>query len=232
MAKIYLLTGMLFFAVLMNGCVRYESTVIKGEDKNVLFPSFRMSNNFLPSTSKKIFGLDFAASRGYGRSSQKLDASDHVDLGYTDFKGPATVKSKYEISTLSAAVRWGFSVAERVKFEWIGGYGATVMDIELTSGSLFEDEYHETYGPILGTEISVKLLSSLQLYARWRQTGSGMIYSEATLSEYELGTSVHIMSHLSLFGGYRTWVYEWDNNSGSDIELELSGPVAGILLTF
>ena len=224
-----LFIALIVWATILQGCVISEK--IKGTDESVYFPSFRLSYNSSPPQEKiHSFGFEVNASQGSGESSQRLGSWDDIRLGNTDFNGPTIVNSKFEISTLSAAVKWGIWIREKVGFEWMGGVGLTAVDLELTSAGLYEHENFLTLSPFTGTQITLRPLSYLSIYGR-----GGLSYWGPTESLFsrELGVNLSLTPSFSVFGGWRKQEYTDEMSSPkSDISLMMAGPMAGLLLTF
>ena len=126
------------------------------------------------------------------------------------------------MSTFSTVYRVGNSAKEMVGFASYCGLAGASLDIE--------HEQRDTdweWGPLIGLEFSVKPVTSMKLYSRFSANYS----LNMELLTTEIGASVDLMSHLSFFGGWRRWDYSYEDST-LDVELKLSGLVAGMLLSF
>lgn len=228
MKKSFFFLVLILLMVILAGCSTGAKT-IKGEDENAFSPVFRLSQSFMPLEEKvKSFGFEVSASHGAGKSSQQIAAADYIRLDRTDFFGPDSVDHKFDISTLSAAIKWGFWIKEIVGIEWLGGVGLTNMNLEIASAGQTVDEDFHHRSLFAGLQVSVKPLSYLGLYGR----SSAAFYNNFDLSSVELGVSLSPVSNFSIFGGWRWWEYTYDRGYDSSIRLEISGPMAGLLISF
>lgn len=205
---------------------------VQGSD-DVFFPTFRATVGILPPEEGALAAeIDFAS--GAGKSSQRIGSGDFLNFEDLSLDGPAELSADYKLKAASFAIRGGVRFNNGAAIEGIGGLGFLDFDLELESGGIVEHDKTFTVGPILGAQLTLQPISRLNLYGR----GSLTAGSKAGLFAGELGAEINPFPHFAVFGGWRWWNYietrgdQDEDDEKADIELTLSGPTAGIRLTF
>lgn len=220
---------------------------IEGTDRDAFGASFRAFWEVHPRAGGSGLEDEEGASRGAGKGhlgveldvgyvagddDQGLAGNEFVQLGGTQFLGPATVDLDWTLLAGSIALRGGARVEDVLVVEGIGGLGLTRLHLEAEDGALSASETFSSVGPILGLQAGVEPLPWLGAFVRSTWTG-GFVPDEASLGVTDLALTLKPAKRVVAFGGWRWWDYGAEGNSGdSDVELKLSGPMLGIELRF
>ena len=213
----------------MAACVPdYEA--IRGRDNQVSFPLVRGSIDLVPRRANGLWvAAELEASRGSGTSSQTIDAGRSTALGGQLFTGPAQISSEFSLSTQSVVLRGGTWLNPSIAFEALGGVGSEIVTIDLRSGGVSISDREFNLGLLAGAQLSGSPTPWLTLSGRL----TGIIGLESDLETIELGAHIQVVRHLAVVGGWRKWTYREEVRSGrGPVDLSLSGPMAGIVLSF
>ena len=174
-------------------------------DNEATFPSFRMRHDLLPTKeSTKLFFLELDIANASGKFSQDLEPGDYIDLKDTTFSGPSKVESKYNLSNITATTGWGFNVRQKTSFQFLGGVGATRLDLKVKSEGISAQDEFEKIGFFLGLHIGFTPWEKVGLYFRESISSD---YRNYTFITTEFGTVISLRDKLSLFAGLRTGRY-------------------------
>ncbi len=149
------------------------------------------------------------------------------------FIGPTRVTADYDLYVGTLAPRGGFWIYEIVGIDGFLGAGINYLDLELESGASRESDTSVAGGPAFGGQLTVPApFDWLTVYAK-----AGVLFGfgdgDTSLSNKEVGLTVSPVPGLGIIAGWRWWDYEEEHyGSGADIDLRLSGPMAGLQLTF
>ena len=237
--------------LLATGCVDFGEPV-EGEDDNVFFPSFRATWQIAPEKARAkkgntegertasepiagSFALDFDFSYGGGSSSQNLPSGEVLRFGGTRFTGPARVSHDYDLYVFTVAPRGGLLIYDTLAIEGMIGGGFNYFDLELESAGTSESGDRIAGGPLFGTQITWRLPDPLRwasLYGR-ASVLVGFGDADTQLNNLEAGIIFNPTSTIGIMAGWRRWEYfEEFNGSDADVDLVLSGPMAGLQITF
>ncbi len=228
----------LVLAVGAGGCVTFGpvSEDLEGSGRAGFVPSFRATWNIFPTLAEDLWlagDLEYAS--GEGSSSQQIGPGQFLAFEGQQFNGPATISSEYALSSSTVAARIGKRFRGVYTVEGLLGLGVYVLDLTVASGGVAAHDRPSTVGGFVGVQLGASPTSWLTFYGRAGTTGGFSSYSRS-LGTVELGATLRPYSNprLALFGGWRYWDYdeERDGPSVADIYLTLSGPTAGIQLSF
>jgi hypothetical protein len=216
-----------------GGCQSITPEDIEGHDRDVFFPLLRttvdLPQSYLAESSLKA-ELDFIY--GSGDSSQRIDTGEFIEFDSMTFDGPADIMADYDLYALSVSARVNLDMYMGMKgIEAIVGLGAQQLRLELQSAGISESDETLTVGPLLGLQYTFDPYSWLDLYARGSLT-AGFGRNTTTLVLGEGGIAVSPFPHLALVGGWRWIGYGEDLGNEAEVDLRLSGPMAGIHLDF
>lgn len=234
-ALVFLLNGFV-----LSGC---NSSVVNihGKDRQVFFPEGEIEMNLGKESDKRAKGKYVTLSAGYVRSEGQFtqDLSDtesvNVDGAYID--GPVTLDNDASLDV--GYVRGVYHSLPSDALEWFAGAGLALVDMELTTStdsqqSTFSETLLSAHGllgmgyhftPMLGIE------GNLAVYL----PAMGL-FTSASLIEQRLLLTVTPHESLKVYAGYRRWLYGNERNDTlserSEINMEFSGPTAGVVLRF
>lgn len=220
-----LLIIVIFFLIGCGGGGSGGPSEVSISDYEATFPSFRMRHDLLPTKeSTKLFFLELDIANARGKSSQDLEPGKYIDLKDTTFSGPSEVKSEYNLSNITAATGWGFNVRQRSSFQFLGGVGATKLDLKANSEGISVQDEFDKVGVFLGLHIGFTPWEKVGLYFRESISSD---YRSYTFITTEFGTVISLREKLSLFTGLRTWDF-----NDSEANLFLLGLMAGLSLDY
>jgi len=241
-----------------EGCGQLTQVDVEAEDRHVFFPVLRAvwhvdpkitpddpkREEETPGAEQEQFdrsmqvALEFDFSGGQGDSTQDLDYQQVIDFDGTSFLGPGPVKSEFTlyIGTIAARLRW--PVARTISFDGLFGMGLDRLDLELSKDARSARDTTTTIGPYLGARMNWQPSAVIGAYAQaFAYVGvlgiSDSLFGigSASHSGADLAATLTPVRNVTLFGGWRFLSYEEDR-SGSDVELKMSGPIAGLRLDF
>ncbi|HET6202244.1 MAG TPA: hypothetical protein VFI25_05510 [Planctomycetota bacterium] len=182
--------------------------------------------------SRGLLALELDLVHGKGDTDQDLGLGDRIEIGGTDFFGPANVRADSDFFTGSLAVRGGAQLAPEFAIEGLGGIAWYRLDLRVSGAGTREAETFDSVGPLLGAQFTYEPLRPIALHARGT-AGLGLGSDVAEVLAGELGLAVPAARRARIFGGWRWWSYELNAGGGdSDVRLDLSGPTIGVELRF
>ena len=185
----------------------------------------RRTFQFTLSVDGEMTGFD-------ARDELRVDVGDEVELGAT-IAGPARVQVDADNLHGFVAGRTGFRVADMFSVEGILGLGIDHTEIQIRSGGVDEGAGNIRPGFLFGGRIMFRPIPLFDLYAQSTVNVINMQDDGAYSQEQQVGVDLNLTRNLAIFGGYRWWSYvEDDMSSGSDADLEIDGPTAGVALKF
>lgn len=225
------------FVACTAGCVVWtDSTVdIEGEDENVVFPLARASWELIPNTRGEemeavegTLTLDLEAAYTEADFNQNLSSGRSINFDHVEFPGPSRVAGDADLITASASVRGGMMILEQLRLEGILGVGLSHMDLELESGATRERDINTAVGPLFGARFTWQPLTAAGLYAQGTVL-AGVEHTSVAVGE--VGIVLTPIRPVSIVGGWR-WLGYREDRSRSDVDLDLSGPIVGLQVTF
>ena len=250
--------AVLLLAFVAGGC-NSSSEPVRGRDDDVFFPAVRVTVPFIgnertitrdlgypgagpspespsappgeppggapPVPAAPSLALDFDYGYGHGRSGQDLRLGQFLQLDNVVFNGPAHTSAGYDLHYFDVAVRGGVWFADRVGLEGMGGMGFQYARVEVESGGVRDTDITTRGSPLLGLQGTVKILRWLFVYGRGAWT---LGYLEAA----EAGIEARPYRGVGLMGGWKWWDFETDRDDRAALDLNFSGPFAGIHLSF
>ena len=219
-------------SIAATGCVSRD---IELEDRDTFFPSVRATiwNGERSKTDVVDYALEIDAAYGYGEDRQMLGVGENITFDGTTFLGPQTTRSLLHLTTGSAAFRMDFRSPEGpVRFggAMLVGAGFTNVNLELRGNGVSERDEFADFGPIVGGQFHLLPAPWLEFHLR---TTAQLGFSDdpSALVSWEAGAEFQPNPAVGIFLGWRWWNYDKEI-SGSDIDVELSGPTAGLHFEF
>ncbi len=212
-------------------------TPIEATDRDVLIPSVRVAWQASrsvepvaePSSVRDGLAVELDLSARRGRDSQDLAAGQEpIEFNGATFPAPQTIEQRFDFVFASLAARLRiFPGNGAVGVEGLLGGGYSALDLRLEGSQRVTDEL-SSVGLITGLGILWRAGTRTTLQARFTRLTT--LDEPSQVSATELVVTQALARHLKFRGGYARW--EIDANSGSDIEVEFSGPVLGLELDF
>jgi|GEM_PF-3428228 len=217
-------------------------------DKGVFFPSLRITTAEPLSLASKetpadpesmrkperTFSIELDLSGGSGDDSQSLQSGESIRFEGTTFSGPGTVDGEFDLVAGSLALRVDMPRSESARAAFLVGLGFTELDLELSQNGTKERDTSSALGLMLGVLAEIQFSSRTSFQGRFTlmlgKTG-GDEDDGVVLTQLEAGLLWAIAGGVSVFGGFRHWSYE-QNRTGSDVDIEMSGPVLGVQIGF
>lgn len=183
------------------------------------------SIEFTLSVDGEMTGFD-------ARDELEVQAGDTVALG-TVIPGPARVQIDADNLHGHVAGRTGVRFADMISLEAILGLGIDHTEIQIRGGGVDDGAGNIRPGFLMGGRVTFRPIPLVDFYA---QSTINVIKSDdddAYTTEQQVGVDLNLTRNISIFSGYRWWeFYEDRMNSGSDVDLEIEGPTAGVSLKF
>lgn len=226
---------LLIAALSLGGCGE-GFTAIRGEDRDVFFPTLRLSHPIIESSRK--FGpgdgaLEVDLSRARGTSQQTVGAGEAISLNDLQFPGPTDVQLRYDLDVVSAALRMRAPRDKPVYADLLFGALYTGLDIGLQSGSQIAHKEMHDGGGIVGIGIGSYLSDRFMVDARFVFEVLPLnMTRQNNMQSQDLQASYWLTKEVAVTGGYRRWKYRVDTE-GSDVNaLVWQGFSAGLTFSF
>ncbi len=220
----------------LGACV--GTTRIEVKDRDVVVPSLRIvwQKSELwepvdePSSARRGLRVELDLSAGRGRSSQDLAAGQApIKFNGASFVGPQTIDQRFDFFFVGLAAGTSFFPGDgAVGFEALVGGGYSALDLRLDSGSQRVKDELSSVGVTVALGILWRARPRTTVQGRW--TAFTALDEPSGVTAVELVATQAVGRHVKLRGGYAQW--EVEANSGSDIEIEFSGPLLGFELDF
>lgn len=248
-----------FFLAMVAASCTSSGDAIQGTDDYVFFPAVRVTLPFIgnektltrnlttlvagaveppaseasaesageapPVSVSPSLALDFGYGYGHGRSHQDLSAGEVIRLDNDSISGPARVATGYDLHYFDVAVRGGMWLGDRVGLEGMGGLGIQYTRVELESGGVHDSERTTRGSMLLGVQGTIKIIEWLFVYGRGAWTLGYMESAEA-------GVETRVYRGIGLMAGWKWWDFQTDRDNKSALDLNFSGPFAGLHVTF
>lgn len=166
------------------------------------------------------------------RDEMQVDAGDEVALGVA-IPGPARVQIDADNLHGHVAGRTGFRVADQVSLEGIIGLGIDHTEIRIRSGGVDAGAGNIRPGFLFGGRVTFRPIPLFDLYAQSTLNLIKVDDDGTYTQEHQVGVDLNLTRNVAIFSGYRWWRYDEDEmSSGSDVDVEVHGPTAGVALKF
>jgi hypothetical protein len=221
---------------LLGGCNSIAQDIEVSED-DLFMPALRASYDLEESADtedapgarwRKILTIDAEVAHTSGADSQELSPGELISFDGTDFIGPFTVASDFDLTVASLTARIGGNYRERFSIAGLIGLGYSNLDLELSAPGLIARDASSGIGVSLGMQMDWHTLSWLDLSFRL----GGLYTGDISLMMNDLSLRAWPIEQVGVFVGWRAYIYEEDRTGGSDVELDLAGPTAGIEFSF
>src|SRR5262245_22253236 len=173
--------------------------------------------------------LDFA--RG---SSRQTSEAGGIDFADKFFPGSTSYDADYFVFRGAGIVRGGFWVKDTFGLEGYVGFSGWKLDLKIDSGAMSASNSSCSFGYVFGAQLSLRPIHEITIYGRACYGGAVLLQQDGVggMTLLEVGASIKLVAHISVFGGYRGWEIGEARSGASDIDLKLSGPLVGIELGF
>lgn len=221
----------------LTACISVSTsgpTPVEVNDRDVTVPSLRIawqeSRSVESSTVRDGLAVELDLAAGRGRDSQGLAVGENpIQFNGATFSAPQTIAQRFDFFFASLAARWRFFFGDNpVGVEVLTGGGYSALDLKLDSGSQQVKDELSSVGVTAGFGILWRAGARTTLQARL--TSLVTFDEPSQVSAVELVVTQALGRHVKFRGGYSRFQIEAD--SGSDIEVEFSGPLVGLELDF
>ncbi len=234
--RLFLQLSLFLSMLALAGCGTTTHLVdIHGKDDDVYFPEWEAVLNLdaSPEKGRKLREdtLSIGHSRGAGEFHEYLSGNEYIDIEGVEIFGPGVLKGEAEVDvTYMRFVRRLF-ISER--FEWKFGAGLVASHLEYrgTDGTqvVTVEDFDMGLLGLVGMVYKPHPLFGLEWNA-----GGYLFDQSPPLRHVDIRGQIVFtpLEEVKLFAGYREWWYDYQEGSGSGIDLEFSGPTAGLTLYF
>ncbi len=170
-----------------------------------------------------------------GSDYQDIAAGEFAEINFVDIPGPARVKLNSENVRAHLAARAGLRFYDVLSVEAILGFGLNHTDVRARSGNIDATEDVTRPGFLYGGRVSLRPIPLFDLYGQFARIDylDNPFDVETQTTEIQAGIEINLTRHVAPFAGYRWWEYEQESFlSGSDLDLDIEGPTAGLSLRF
>ena len=117
-----------------------------------------------------------------------------------------------------------------VSLEALVGLGIDDTEVRLRGGGSDATDDDVRAGFLVGGRATLRPIPLFDLYTQYTVN---IIEVWTTSEDFQVGVELNVTRNVSLFTAYRWWRYEEkDFGSGSDLDLDIRGPTAGVSLKF
>lgn len=212
---------------------------IEKEDTNVNLPEGELVV-FLgrptgKGASRRENTLSLGYTRGVSRFDSELSDTQYIDIQGDKITGPAILENEAALGVAYLRYVRHMYITEHKEWYWGAGLGHANLGFKTSDGTqtLRDDDnaagVHALMGLVYHFNAVIGMEGSLGGYYFPSDTAD-----DKTLYDARLQLNLSPAEAVKLFAGYRYWggyVYNSDD-SRTDIELDLSGPTAGVTLKF
>ncbi len=199
------------------------ASVESGEDEQAEAPAKTVQ--FTLSIDGEMTGFD-------ARDEMEVQAGDQVRLG-ASIPGPARVQIDADNLHGQVSGRTGVRFADMLSLEGILGLGIDHTEIQIRGGGVEDGAGNIRPGFLFGGRLTFRPIPLVDFYAQSTLNIIKLSDDDTYTEEHQVGVDLNLTRNLSIFSGYRWWEYNEDKmNSGSDVDLEIEGPTAGVSLKF
>ena len=208
-------------------------TAEAGDSESAPSSNVHRSDSSLPVDV--TISLDAAFSEVEGRDRRSVPAGKQIEFNGV-IAGPAELAVDAESLHGYVAGRGGFRIADMISLEAILGLGVDRTRVAVRSGSINVDAGKTQPGFLVGGRATFRPVPIVDFYAQATLTiidVGGDYGDSANTREHEVGAELNLTRNVAVFSGYRWWSYrEEDMQGGSNVDLDVEGPTAGLSLKF
>lgn len=217
-------------ALALEGCL---STVpINVEDNRVFLPSLRTGINLDggtqdPSEPQTGRALELGLGKATGSDNQFIGSNqERLILSDVVFTGPQQLRNDFDFTFVNMSWRWRKFFSEgSVGLELLGGVGATLLGLTVSSSTQRASESFVTTGGQGGVGLIWRLRPGTSLQARVSGFVSADDQGVTSIRRYELFFAEALDENLTLRAGYSGWSLDGSGALGmSDFKVHFSGP--------
>lgn len=146
-----------------------------------------------------------------------------VDTPYT---------ARAEVVEGTALVRTGVHVKNVVRLEVMAGGQALGTDVTIVGGGVQTSSNETAAGGVVGARLGIQPHELIEFYGTTLVGSPSGARGLITSERWDAGLRIMPVDHFGLYAVYRQTRYERTGRPGSDIKIDLSGPVFGVELRF
>ncbi len=237
----------------LSACVTFSVPDTEGDDRGALLPTARVTIQVFPRDRENSItsllsrrqarserGQDPTESTGFEKrpkSARAVRGTLSVDFEYSYGKGDfgtqlggGPADAEFSMHNFTPSARGGMLLYERLRLEGLLGlhFHFAELDLEPLSGAPRDENIQFGILPMLGAKVTLDVSRHLDLHGQATLGfGTNVFSFFMKLSSVEAGAVIELVPGVSVIGGWRWWELETD-----DVDIDLSGPVVGLLLTF
>jgi hypothetical protein len=240
-------------AFLTTGCATGDAD-IEAEDDSTWFPTGRASfdvdgreprpfTNGPATYSMTVdYSIDVEGSFSEGESSDHIGAGDEVRFEDIDIVGPRDLAIDYDLFLSSVVFAATFRSERGLLLRGFAGLAYSDLDLDIDAGLQKDSASIQGFGPTIGGRVGWYPRQWYGMYAQLSHRFSfPSEFDVVSIFQFDAGLEILATRNFALFGGWRWIGYEgydyddWDHHHHDDelaLDLELSGPMAGISISF
>jgi len=185
-----------------------------------------------PKTVQFTLSIDGEMTGFDARDEIEVQPGDQVRLG-ASIPGPVRVQIDADNLHGQISGRTGVRFADMVSLEGILGLGIDHTEIQIRGGGVEDGAGDIRPGFLFGGRLTFRPIPLVDFYAQSTLNIIKLDDDDTYTEEHQVGVDFNLTRNLSIFSGYRWWEFNEDKmNSGSDVDLEIEGPTAGVSLKF
>ncbi len=224
---------------LSSGCSVDTPVNIRAQDDNSTAYGAELSYTFYKKehqdTGPTRVGVSVSHLRSDVLFTQNIRNGEFVEVAATTFNGPATLYGSADLSLTNYKMNFeGFVVDEAASL--IGGVGFSRMqlDMELRTSSQSGSLNSEPTSLFFYYGLRWYPISALYLELKddFTITNARGDLEDYSFSNFLLSMCYSPLTEVSLCGGYRDWYLYNSAVNGSDVEMDLRGPVGEVRFNF
>jgi opacity protein-like surface antigen len=144
--------------------------------------------------------------------------------------GPARIKLETKNIRGHIAARGGVRLYDILTLEAIAGFAFERTELKIRGGGLQGRDTDSHPGFVFGGRLAVRPIALFDLYSQYTVD---VISADVTSTDLQAGIELNFSRNIAVFTGYRLWQYKEESmDSGSDVDIDVSGPMAGLSLRF
>jgi hypothetical protein len=239
---------------LTAGCT-WEDGQIEAEDESTWFPTgkasfdvdgrgpVRYTNGPAAYSMTVDYSIDVEVSANEGESSDHIAAGDQVRFEDINIVGPRDLAIDYDLFLSSVVFAATFRSERGLLLRGFAGVAYSDLDLDIDAGLQEDSASIQGIGPTVGGRVG---WYPRQTYGMYAQLSHRFSFPEefdvVSIFQFDAGLEILATKSFALFGGWRWIAYEgydydddWDGHDHDDelaLDLELSGPMVGITLSF
>lgn len=165
--------------------------------------------------------------------AQSVPAGETIVVDGAQFVGPTGVQLGWDLQQASADARLRLRGESLLGLDLIGGVGFARIELDASATGIAASDEDNGFGPRFGLGLFCEPQPRLRLFVEgaWQPTfvGGGDV---ADLQAIDLGLEYRLTDSIELGLGWRRQAWRQEQDAGSDLDLEASGPRLALALRF